>query len=203
MLKIATILLVVLTTLIGYSPALTASPCPSGQTTVYKTFTISYGGTTCVVEAQICAICPLTTTNIQLGVHDIKTPHCPGIPTGKIYELVALQLVDRAQEICQIEPCTAPSTSRIFVTIPVCIADYSYRGEFGEVYHNLYSCDLTTYCEKEYTKCFDTAMGKWVTTTVGIELIGTPTCTDYGEFGLTDNDPDDETPTDCFAISCQ
>lgn len=62
---------------------------------------------------------------------------------------------------------------------------------------------LTTYCEKEYTKCFDTATGSWITTTVGIELIGTPTCEILDVEEQTDHNPDDENPTDCYQIECQ
>ena len=202
MYKLSTIVFLVFVGLFFNSAKTQAIPCPLGQTTVYKTFTISYGGTTCVVEAQICAVCPLSTPLIELGIQSIKTPGCPGIPPGKIYELVALQLVDRAQEICQIEPCSSPSTSRIMVRIPVCIVSNSYMVGPNE-FEDFISCDLSTYCEKEYTKCFDTLLGKWITTTVGMELIGTPTCTDYGPEGLNDTNPLDGIPTDCFRISCQ
>lgn len=202
MYKLSTIVFLVFFGLFFSSVKTQAIPCPLGQTTVYKTFTISYGGTTCVVEAQICAVCPLTNPLIELGIQNIKTPGCPGIPPGKIYELVALQLIDRAQEICQIEPCSAPSTSRIMIRTPACIVSYRYE-ENTNIYEEFIPCDFASYCEKEYTKCFDTLLGRWVTTIVGMELIGTPDCTDYGPSGLHDIDYTDGNTSECFRISCQ
>ncbi|MFA7325122.1 MAG: hypothetical protein WC121_00515 [Candidatus Kapaibacterium sp.] len=174
-----------------------AAPCPLGQSTVYKTFLITYNGVSCWVEAQICADCDITGSNVYLAVNDIKKPSYPGIPTAIIYQQVAAQLSENVFEICQIEPCSSPTTSKVYVKTPVCVKKSAVM-EFGNLYIYIIPCDWSAYYEVYTQTCFDPILDDYITTPVGVEKFGTPSCTALAEPG----DPAIDNVTDCYQQDC-